>query len=92
MTRPVSTIFSEYTLRIVDREHFRVVYTLDNWATTLSKDARSVGIRFIVESLPPPISWHYHFYPGMAGTGRRGSLVGRNIDVSVVQLPASAKL
>src|SRR5271155_2429400 len=32
--RPISTIFCGYTLRIVDRAHFRVVYTFDNWATT----------------------------------------------------------
>src|SRR5260370_6604764 len=43
ITRPVSAIFSGYTLRIVDREHFRVVYTFDNWATTLSAQAHSVG-------------------------------------------------
>src|ERR1700722_4369413 len=41
--RPISSLRSGYTLRIVDPEHFRVVYTYDNWATTLTLDSRSVG-------------------------------------------------
>ena len=43
MTRPISAIFAGHTLRIVDREHFHVVYSLDNWATTLTAKSRSVG-------------------------------------------------
>jgi len=91
ITRPVSTIFSGYTLRIVDREHFRVVYTLDNWVTTLSKDARAVGYPGSFVDIPTaadqegPITFTLA-WPGQDGEER---WLGRNIDVSVVQLPAS---
>ena len=43
LSRPVSVIPAGYTLRIVDQQRFRVVYTSDNWVTTQTKDARSVG-------------------------------------------------
>ena len=79
VTRPVSTIFSGYTLRIVDREHFRVVYTLDNWATTLSAEARSVGYPGSFVDIPTAADQdgHDHVYAGMAGAGRAGTLAGQ---------------
>jgi glucoamylase len=94
ITRPVSTIFSEYTLRIVDREHFRVVYTLDNWVTTLSKDARSVGYPGSFVDIPTAADQEGTITFTLAWPGHDGEerWLGRNIDVLVVQLPASAKL
>ncbi len=92
--RPISTIFSGYTLRIVDLEHFRVVYTFDNWFTTLTIDSRSVGYSgFFADistfsdqegSIVFTLAW-----PGQDGKDR---WLGRNIDVSVVPLPASTKV
>ena len=41
--RPISAIRPGHTLRIVDAEHFHVVYTLDDWATTLNLESRTVG-------------------------------------------------
>ena len=68
VTRPVSAIVSGNTLRIVDREHFRVVYTLDNWATTLSTEAHSVGYpgSFVDISAAPGPDGDVYLYPGMA--------------------------
>ncbi len=94
VTRPISTIFSGYTLRIVDREHFRVVYTFDNWATTHSVDARSVGYpgSFVDISADPEQKGKIIFtlaWPGQDGHER---WLGRNIDVSVVTPSASTKM
>jgi glucoamylase len=91
LTRPVSAIFSGYTLRIVDPEHFWVVYTLDNWATTLSAEARSVGHpgSFVDISTAPDQMGNILFtlvWPSQDGQKR---WLGRNIDVSVIELPES---
>ena len=41
--RPISSMVQGGTLRIMDRERFRVVYTEDNWATKHEVDSRVVG-------------------------------------------------
>ena len=93
VTRPVSMIFSGHTLRIVDREHFRVVYTTDNWATTLSKDARSVGYpgSFVDISSAPNQTGHLLFTLAWPGLGNQERWLGRNIDVSVISPPQSTR-
>jgi glucoamylase len=94
VTRPISTIFSGYTLRITDREHFRVVYTLNNWATTLSVEARSVGYpgSFVDISTTPEQTGHILFTLAWRGQDGQERWLGRNIDVAVVALPASTKV
>ncbi len=42
-SRPISTIAAGLMLRIVDSQSFRVIYTMDNWATTLHAESRAVG-------------------------------------------------
>jgi glucoamylase len=41
--RPVSSIPAGLTLRIVDKNRFRIVYTFDNWTTVQHHDSRSLG-------------------------------------------------
>jgi glucoamylase len=41
--RPISAMVQGRTLRIMDQNPFRVVYTTDNWATKLAVDSRVVG-------------------------------------------------
>jgi glucoamylase len=41
--RPISAMMQGGTLRIVDKDRFRVVWTADNWATTNTLDSRNVG-------------------------------------------------
>jgi glucoamylase len=43
LTRPITAIRPGYRLRIVDAEHFRVVYSTDNWATTNTLISTRVG-------------------------------------------------
>jgi glucoamylase len=91
ITRPVTKIFSGYTLRIVDREHFRVVYTFDNWATTRSVEARSVGYpgSFVDISAAPDQTGTIAFSLVWSGEGQQERWLGRNIDVSVISPPES---
>jgi glucoamylase len=91
VTRPVLSIYSGYTLRIVDREHFRVVYTFDNWATTLSADAQSVGYpgSFVDISTGPDQTGEIIFTLAWPGQNSQERWLGRNIDVTVTAPPAS---
>jgi glucoamylase len=91
ITRPVTRIFAGYTLRIVDREHFRVVYTFDNWATTESVEARSVGYpgSFVDIAADPHQTGHILFTLAWPGQGNQERWLGRNIDVSVISPPES---
>jgi glucoamylase len=41
--RPISSMVQGGTLRIMDADRFRVVWTTDNWATKNSRDAQFVG-------------------------------------------------
>jgi glucoamylase len=41
--RPICAMVQGSTLRIMDAELFRVVYSTDNWATKNAKDAASIG-------------------------------------------------
>ena len=43
VARPISTVPAGYVLRIVDRNRFRVVYTVDDWATQTEVNSRVVG-------------------------------------------------
>jgi glucoamylase len=93
VTRPISSIVSGHTLRIVDREHFRVVYTLDNWATTLSVDARSVGYpgSFVDISAPAGQTGNIIFTLAWPREGEQERWLGENIDVSVISAPETAR-
>jgi glucoamylase len=91
ITRPLTNIFSGYTLRIVDREHFRVVYTFDNWATTRSVEARSVGYpgSFVDIATAPNQAGTILFTLAWSGEGQQERWLGRNVEVSVISPPGS---
>jgi glucoamylase len=42
-SRPITAMLHGQTLRIMDADPFRVVYSTDNWATKNAVDSRSVG-------------------------------------------------
>jgi glucoamylase len=91
VTRPVLAIFTGHTLRVVDREHFHLVYTLDNWATTLTAESRSVGYPGSFADIPTPADWEGEiaftlYWPGQDHQER---WLGRNIDVSVIRMSES---
>ena len=43
LTRPADQIVAGLTLRIVDAQQFRIVYTVDNWATNATLESNSIG-------------------------------------------------
>jgi len=43
VTRPISAVVQGGTLRIMDATRFTVIYTMDNWATKTSLEARLIG-------------------------------------------------
>jgi glucoamylase len=43
VTRPLTTVPAGFTLRIVDLNRFRVLYTVDGWATSTEINSRVVG-------------------------------------------------
>jgi glucoamylase len=93
VTRPVSTIHSGHTLRIVDREHFRVIYTFDNWATTHTSEAHSVGYpgSFVDIATAPDQTGSIVFTLAWPGVNEQERWLGRNITVSVVPAPKASK-
>jgi len=42
-SRPVSEIAAGMTLRVADTVRFKMLYTTDNWATSVTKESRPVG-------------------------------------------------
>ena len=93
VTRPISAILSGYTLRITDREHFKVVYTFDDWATTLLAESHSVGYpgSFVDICTAPDQTGHILFTLVWTGQDSQERWLGRNIDVSVIARPESTK-
>ena len=80
------------TLRIVDREHFRVVYTLDNWATTHVDGGAAGGVSGLFVDIPTDgrADGEDHVY---ARTGRaEDKWLGRNIEVSCFTPAGSARM
>jgi glucoamylase len=92
--RPISSVYSGHTLRVVDREPFRIVYTFDEWATTLTLDSRSVGYSgsFVDISTAADQFGSIIFTLMWPGNNQQNRWLGQNIHVSVIPLPASTKV
>jgi glucoamylase len=84
--RPISTITAGHSLRILDHDHFRVVYTFDDWATTLSLDSRSVGYPGCVVDIPTDVhqTGTIVFTLAWFGQNLQDRWLGRNVEVTVV--------
>src|SRR5216683_7406070 len=84
--RPLATIVAGRTLRIVDPQRFRVVYTFDNWATTLNLDSSAVGYpgSFADISTDPQQMGTIVFTINWLGEGRRDRWLGRNVEIAII--------
>jgi len=93
-SRAIDSLPSGHTLRIVDLEHFRVVYTYDNWATTLKADSRSVGYSRSFVDIPTAVDQvgKITFTLAWPVEGQEDRWLGRNIDVSINPVSASTKM
>ena len=77
------------------REHFRVVYTLDNWATTLESDRRGrwgIRDRLWIFRRARARQARSHLPSHGRWRGSRTVGLGGNIDVSIDPVPASTKV
>jgi glucoamylase len=92
--RPICSLISGHTLRIVDRESFRAVYTYDNWATTLTLESRSVGYSGSFVDIPTGVDQigKITFTLAWPVQDQPDRWLGRNIDVAINEVPASTKV
>jgi glucoamylase len=84
--RPISWITAGHSLRILDHDHFRVIYTFDNWATTHSTDSHSVGYPGCVADIAtdPHQTGTIVFTLVWFGKNQQDHWLGKNVEVSVV--------
>jgi glucoamylase len=52
ISRPLDELAAGMTLRIADAEHFRVVYTLDDWKTSMNVESTPVGYAGFYVDIP----------------------------------------
>jgi glucoamylase len=90
LVRPISSIRAGYTLRVVDPDHFRVMYSFDNWATVQTQDSRSVGYpgSFVDIATEAGQTGTITFTLMWPGQDQQDRWLGRNIDVSVISQAA----
>ena len=79
--RPISAMVQGGTLRIMDADRFRVVYTTNDWATTESLDSRVVGRPgSYADIVPPAAAATIKFTLFWPETNR---WLGRNVEVCI---------
>ena len=88
LTRPIRAIRAGYTLRIIDAEHFKVVYSTDNWTTVNSLISTTVGAPGSFADIPttPGETSNIVFtlcWP-TDGAGNEERWLGRNIEIPVI--------
>ena len=90
--RPATSINAGLTLRIIDAGRFRVLYTLDNWATTLNADSRTVGYPGSYVDIPttPEQNGTILFTICWAGVNEPERWLGRNVAVAIIHKPTPA--
>ncbi len=54
VARPITSVPAGFTLRILDRSRFEVVYTLDDWKTVEHESSQSVGFPGFVADIAAP--------------------------------------
>jgi glucoamylase len=93
-TRPISAMVCGGTLRIIDIDHFQVIWTTDNWVTTNKTEARSVeSFGSFIDLAGPTEPGAISFTLYWPDSNR---WLGRNYEVTVhaqqpAQMPASRK-
>jgi glucoamylase len=84
--RPITRIRAGYTLRIVDAGHFRVVYSMDNWATVNEAIASMVGPAgsYVDIATTAKHAGAILFTLAWPGEGRPDRWLERNVEVTIV--------
>jgi glucoamylase len=81
----VKTVKAGYTLRIVDSGHFRVVYTLDDWATVNEVISNMVGYSGSYVDIPtsPGQTGKIIFTQSWPRVNQQEQWLGRNVEVTI---------
>jgi len=87
LSRPIDQVAAGFTLRILDSEPIRIIYTTDTWATNTTVDSKVVGYpgSFADIGTRPDHGGSIIFtlcWPGAAGKPDRW--LGRNIEIKIV--------
>ncbi len=92
--RPISAIPAGSRLRIVDYDHFRVVYTFDNWVTIQTLNSHSVGFPGSVVDIPTSVDQvgSVIFTLVWQDQNQQERWLGRNIEVKLVSPPKTPHL
>ncbi len=96
VARPIRALPAGHTLRVMDRDRFEVVYTLDHWATTKRVPSRAAGYAGSYVDLETPAA-----APGNPHqllftlrwppeTGKEERWLGHNVEVSLTSTSATA--
>ena len=92
LTRPVDRIVAGLALRIVDPEHFRAVFTVDNWVTSSVLDSNLVGVPGSFVDIPTRTdqTGTIQFTIAWPGENQPDRWLGRNIEVNIVPPPSAS--
>ncbi|HZY62211.1 MAG TPA: glycoside hydrolase family 15 protein [Edaphobacter sp.] len=94
-TRAISHIITGYTLRIIDANRFRVVYTFDNWATVNHLDSHRVGYLGFFVDIPTTATQTGAIeftlcWPGQ-DEGQKDHWLGHNVAVTFIASSPATK-
>jgi glucoamylase len=84
LSRAITRVPAGLTLRILDQNRFRVVWTMDNWATTNITDSKTVGYPGSFVDIPTTPNQTGTIVFTMHWLGDNHWL-GRNISIAVTQ-------
>ena len=86
LSRPITEIVAGLTLRIVDPQPFRVLYTIDNWATNITLESNVLGFpgSFADIAIRPDQTGSLIFTLKWPSEGTPGHWLGRNIEVEIL--------
>ncbi len=89
LARPVTTLIAGITLRVVDRGHFQVRYSTDNWATHQTLDATAVGLAgsFVDIATRPDQTGSIDFTLCWIDDAQTPRWLGRNLKVTLEPNP-----
>jgi len=97
IARPISFVPAGFTLRVVDRGRFRIVYTFDNWITVNHLDAHSMGRIGYSADIPTTskqdgkITFTLCWPNQSQDSSQPDRWLGKNLEVSIIPSSSPAK-
>jgi glucoamylase len=87
--RPARNVQAGHTLRIVDAERFRVVYTTDNWATVQEANSKLVSqwAAYVDIFIQSDQRGKIIFTQAWPQDGKPDRWLGRNVEIEILPVP-----